>query len=134
MIKIIHSIDEKYHDDLFELFQATYWTTDRTFDEFNKMILHTDFLAVAIDEKKDKLIGITRVLTDFTYIALICDVMVLPDYHKKGVGKNLLDSIVQANEFKNIKQLELYCRDELVPFYEKWGFEIRDELNFMRKK
>lgn len=132
-IYIIHKIENKYFNDLHELFQKTYWTTERQFSEFKNMIANTSFLSAAIDKKKDKLVGITRVFTDFTYIALICDVMVLPEYQKLNIGKQLLDNVCNTPKLKDVKQLELYCKDDMIPFYEKWGFVKSDSLNFMRK-
>jgi N-acetylglutamate synthase-like GNAT family acetyltransferase len=130
--KIIKKIDKKYFKDIYQLFQETYWTTSRKKEDIEKVISNTDFI-VGVLNKEGNLVGIARVITDFTYIALLCDVMVLPKYHGRGYGKALINAVCNDEKIKKIEQFELYCKNDKVSFYEKWGLEKREDLNFMRK-
>jgi ribosomal protein S18 acetylase RimI-like enzyme len=68
------------------------------------------------------LIGFARVLTDFTFKALIFDVIVNPDYRGLGLGDRLVSLIVSHPRLKSVASFELYCLPELIPFYERHGF------------
>jgi predicted GNAT family N-acyltransferase len=48
---------------------------------------------------------------------------VLPDYHKNGVGTNLLNGYIQrVKEAKAADRIALIAEDRLVPFYQGLGF------------
>lgn len=132
--EIIYQIEKNKANHIKELFENEYWTNDRTLTDIEKMLGNTDINIGIIDKTNDKIIGYARILTDFTYIALITDVMTHKDYRNKGIGKIIMDAFVNAPQLKGVKQLELYCKDEMVSFYEKWGFEKPNALNFMRYK
>jgi ribosomal protein S18 acetylase RimI-like enzyme len=66
-----------------------------------------------------KLIGFGRAISDNAYQAAIYDVAVLPDYQRKGIGKLIVDAIVQSlPEFNFI----LYASPGKEKFYEKLNF------------
>jgi len=39
------------------------------------------------------------------------------------LGKKLMDAIVGHPALVRVEHFELYCRPELIPFYERWGFK-----------
>lgn len=46
----------------------------------------------------------------------------------------LLDAITANTALLFVEHMELYCRDEMVPFYEKWGFTAAlRNVRLMRK-
>ncbi len=45
-----------------------------------------------------------------------------------------MDALVEHPRMKDVLHFELYCRPELVSFYERWGFTNQlGELQFMRR-
>ena len=75
----------------------------------------------------------TRVLTDYIYKAIIFDVIIDQKYRDNKLGKLLIDSIINHPKLNNVKHFELYCLEDMKPFYEKWGFDNRlENLTFMR--
>jgi len=58
---------------LMELFASAWWTADRTTDDVARMLQESDILTVLTDRSIDRLVGFARVLTDYTYVALILD-------------------------------------------------------------
>jgi GNAT superfamily N-acetyltransferase len=81
-----------------------------------------------------RLVAFVRVITDFVYKGLVLDVIVDPAYRGTGLGTRLMDEVVEHPELRDVAHLELYCRPELEPFYERWGFTSDlGVLRFMRR-
>lgn len=121
-----------YHlNQLKELLNDTYWGKNFTYDEIYKMIENSD-LIVAYRDKNSDLIAFARVLTDFTFKAFILDVLVKDEFRKLGIGKKLIKDIQNHPELSKVKSFELYCKEETIGFYEKFGFKkFPDELKFL---
>ena len=65
---------------------------------------------------------------------MIFDVIIDKRHRGKGLGKILIENILNLTELKNVKNFELYCLEDMTSFYKKYGFEkISDNLTFMRK-
>ena len=77
----------------------------------------------------DKAIGVVRLLWDGGYVAFLSDVIVAPEYQKQGIGKKLVESVIQRIKddmkpgFK--VKLNLNAAKGEEPFYEKLGFKVR---------
>ena len=51
---------------------------------------------------------------------------VLPEFQKRGLGKTLVTAYVQRMEQQGVAdRLALIAHEELIPYYEKFGFENR---------
>jgi len=77
----------------------------------------------------NKTIGLVRVVGDGGYVAIIVDVIVLPNYQGKGIGKSLIQKIM---EFINNDMLEgqsifvnLMSAKGRESFYKQFGFTER---------
>ncbi|WP_318299415.1 GNAT family N-acetyltransferase [Brucella pseudogrignonensis] len=109
----------------FREFHAFYckewWTSVRSFEDVTHMLSHCD-LTLFCRDAHGSIIGFARVLSDFTFKAMIFDVIVADQFRGQGLGKALVDRIVTHEKLQRVKSFELYCPDKLVPFYEKLGF------------
>lgn len=101
-------------------------------DLAQKGLEHTAFLTVACDNENP--IGMARVITDYGYQVLIADVIVHPDYQRKGIGTQMM------------KQVMAYINDSVAPgqgkavtlnaakgregFYKQFGFFERPTDKF----
>jgi ribosomal protein S18 acetylase RimI-like enzyme len=56
-----------------------------------KMIDNADLTITAWD--KDKLIGIARAITDYSYCCYLSDLAVDKEYQRKGIGKDLINEL-----------------------------------------
>jgi GNAT superfamily N-acetyltransferase len=70
-----------------------------------------------------------RVITDYGYVVYIADVIVMPEYQGKGVGRLLLNGIMKyindniaPGQQKSINLMAAKGKEE---FYKKFGFEER---------
>ncbi|HEY3510433.1 GNAT family N-acetyltransferase [Kribbella sp. NPDC051137] len=94
--------------------------SDRTPADVERLLANSDLAFAVLDD--DKLVGFARVLTDYTYVALMLDVIVDESHRGTGVGAVLLDAVVDHPALADVRSLELVCQPDLVPFYRRWGF------------
>ena len=85
--------------------------------------------------ENDELIGIIRVVGDGFSIVFIQDILVFPNWQRKGVGSALLQAIL--DRYKNVRQIELATDNtpQTIAFYKSMGFSEFSELGccgFMR--
>jgi GNAT superfamily N-acetyltransferase len=119
--------------DLVRLYQSEWWSRGRQEADVRRMLQHCDVIVAISDAASGRLLGFARVLTDFVYRALIFDVIVDSSYRSQGLGRMLLDRIVNHPDLRSVKHLEVYCVPEMLPFYERWGFTSDlDNLRFAR--
>lgn len=104
------------------LYNEASWTKTRTSDEVRKMI-DNSYIFGLCDSKSDQLIGFTRVVTDFVFRATIYDVIVLKQFHGEGFGRLLMEAVINSTLIKGIERVDLFCADNKVMFYDKWGFQ-----------
>lgn len=106
------------------LLQYAPWAQGRTVEGIRRMLDNTDYHFSAWDGKR--LIGFARVLTDRIYRATLWDVVVHPDYQKRGVGEELMNRILSHPVLSQVEKFWLNTRDKF-GFYEKFGFVCSDQ-------
>lgn len=119
--RVISELNEQQISELTDLYQNEFWSKNRTQPEVAKMLRASDIVIGLVDEC-DRLVGFTRVLTDFVYRGVIFDVIVKSTHRDRGLGKKLLDLVVAHPQLRAVEYLSLFCLPEMVPFYERWGF------------
>ena len=81
----------------------------------------------------DKIIGYGRIIGDKTIFLYIQDIMVIPEYQNKEVGKNIMKNILEKiDELKKINpniRVYLGASEGKEEFYKKFGFITRQEAN-----
>lgn len=133
-LRRVDTLSESQIEDLHGLFQNEWWTKERTMDDIRTMLDATPIQIAFADAASDRLVAFARVLTDRTYKALIFDVIVDSSCRDRGLGCRLMDAILAHPQLSEVKHFELYCKPELEPFYERWGFkEVGDGLRFLRR-
>jgi ribosomal protein S18 acetylase RimI-like enzyme len=88
-------------------------------DIFEAMLHNSNLIITAWHE--EKLVGISRTLTDFSYVAYLADLAVDVEYQHKGIGKRLIE------ETRKLLQKEcmivLLAAPKANEYYSKLGFE-----------
>ncbi|HEU4963329.1 MAG TPA: GNAT family N-acetyltransferase [Bacilli bacterium] len=133
-LELIQRLTSEQVKELHLLFQKEWWTRGRTLTDVRKMVEHSDLMIGFCDPERDRrLVAFTRVLTDRVYKALLLDLIVDDAYRGQHVGRALMEAVMQHEVVQGVKHVELYCRPEMMPFYERWGFTTElGELEFMR--
>ncbi len=96
-------------------------------EQAKRGLQNTTFLVVVRDE--GKAIAMGRALFDYGYTAYIGDVIVKPEYQGKGIGKTIVEKLI--NDVMNAAEPEdrimfiLGAAKGKEGFYEKIGFEKR---------
>ena len=66
-------------------------------------------------------------IADGIHHALIVDLIIHPDFQRKGLGSNLLDMLVKKCKEHNIRDIQLFSAKDKFVFYENHGFIKRPE-------
>ena len=76
----------------------------------------------------DQLVGIIRAVGDGQTIVFVQDIIVLPEYQRKGIGTKLLKAVVE--KYKNVYQMELLTdnTEKTKAFYRSVGFSASDDM------
>ena len=112
-------------DDYVALFQSTGWTFRRpvTPDVLALSLEKSWFCVFAYDGQR--LVGSGRVVTDGWLHAIIYDVMVLPAYQRRGIGREIMRRLLQQCLDAQIGTIQLFCAAGKQTFYERLGFVVR---------
>ncbi len=86
----------------------SYWAQNRPLETIQKSIQNSLCFGLYDGEQQ---IGFARVVTDYATFAWLCDVFVLDAYRGQGLGKWLVESLVQHPDLKNIRRMILATRD-----------------------
>lgn len=117
-------------EQLYELYDSVGWTTyTKDILGLQKGLAHSGLVISAWED--EKLLGLIRTLTDGQTIAYIQDILVRPDYHKQGVGSQLMRQMLA--KLTGIRQIVLMtdAGEENAPLYDwyrSFGFKSYEEL------
>ena len=129
--RFVEQIDDRLRTELMELYRHEWWTNQRHEHDVARMLQHTDLVVGACADPGGELVGFTRVLTDRAYKALIFDVIVAQAHRGTGLGRRMIEYVLDHPMLTQVQHIELYCKPELIEFYEQWGFAKAD-VNLMR--
>ena len=81
----------------------------------------------------DRQIGMGRVITDFSIVAYLGDVFIHEDYRAQGLGKWLVQSILEHPDLKHVRRW-LLATDDAHGLYQQFGFEkLSDVEKWMQR-
>lgn len=90
---------------------------------------YADSLCVLGAYDSDQLVGVIRTVGDGQTIVFVQDIVVLPEYQRKGIGTKLLKAVM--DKYKDVYQVELLTdnTDKTKAFYRSVGFIASDEID-----
>ncbi len=86
---------------------------------FADMLANANLIITAWDQ--EKLVGIARTLTDFSYVAYLADLAVDEQYQKRGIGKQLIEET--KSHLNSECMIVLLAAPKANDYYQKIGFE-----------
>lgn len=128
----LRQFEASHQTDLLALYHSAWWAESRTMDDVLHVLQHSD-INIGIANGEGRLVAYLRVLSDYRFYATVYDVIVHVDYRSHGLGKMLMEAVLEHPDLQNVAYFELSCLPELEPFYEQWGFnkDFRG-ANYMR--
>ena len=96
---------------------------------FENMYQHANLIISAWDS--DKLVGVSRSLTDFSYVAYLSDLAVDVQYQKQGIGKQLIEKTKSSLEPECM--LVLLAAPKAREYYGPLGFEQHPSAWILKK-
>jgi predicted GNAT family N-acyltransferase len=118
---IVDTLSDKQIEQLVLLLHKQWWCSTRTLQEVLTMI-KTCLSFGLIEKSSGDLVGYARVLTDGIKYAYVYDLVVEEKLHGQGLGKFVMDAILESAKLKDLKKLELTCAPNMTGFYQKFGF------------
>ena len=101
-------------------------------DQIKAGLKNSAYIVAAKDG--DTTVGMARLVSDGGYVVFIVDVLVLPEYQRKGIGKNmmgqLMDYIYSMLKECYCIQIDLMAAKGKEAFYEDFGFVKRPNENY----
>nr|AIA61238.1 GNAT family acetyltransferase [Cyanidiaceae sp. MX-AZ01]UNJ15427.1 GCN5-like N-acetyltransferase [Cyanidioschyzonaceae sp. 1] len=94
-----------------------------------QQLIRQSWLCIAIYQKQ-QLIGFGRVVSDHTWNATIWDVVIHPDYQRKGLGKYLVYQMIRFIKRQDITQIHLFAESRALSFYQRIGFDFSSKGMF----
>ena len=121
------------HDEIVSLYKAGGWWKE-SYDKsaIKSMIAGSFAFAVAVDKLSGKAIGMGRIISDGISDAYIQDFVVLPKYRRQGIGKQLLNFLLEHCMSKGIQWIGLIAEPGQESFYSFAGFKPMKDHTPMR--
>ncbi|HIA68481.1 TPA: GNAT family N-acetyltransferase [Candidatus Poribacteria bacterium] len=103
------------------LLGQTDWANYRDITGIQAMLKGTAVVLGVWEEVQ--LIGFARVISDGIYRALIDDVVIDASKRGQGIGSELMRKLLERLTAMKVEEIFLRCGDNVVPFYQRFGFE-----------
>jgi len=114
------------------LTNTAYWSKGRSKEAVVKTIENS--LCIGVYTENNIQVGFARVVTDYAVFAWVMDVFVDKTHRGKGIGKMIVDHIVNHTELKKVQGIGLKTKDAHM-LYNQYGFKtIEDPEVWMFKK
>ncbi|NJB69785.1 N-acetylglutamate synthase-like GNAT family acetyltransferase [Saonia flava] len=114
------------------LSEQSYWAKGRTLEKVKLSIENS--LCFGVYDNDNTQVGFARIATDFVTVAWLMDVFIDEQYQGKGLGKLLIEFIVNLPEMKEVSGIGLKTLDAQ-NLYKQFGFDNIDnpEIWMMKK-
>ena len=88
----------------------------------------TNSLLTLAAYEESALVGLVRAVGDGHTIVFVQDILVRPQFQRRGIGSALLQAVL--NRYANVRQIELVTDNtpETIAFYHSMGFQELNEI------
>lgn len=116
-------------DTICDFLTRAYWANTRPRERTERAIRNSLVFGVYDGEKQ---IGLARVISDYSIFAYLCDVFIHEDYRAHGLGKWLIQTILEHPDLKDMRRWVLVTNDAH-GLYKQFGFTtIEDPDHWMQ--
>lgn len=116
-------------DAICDFLARAYWSSTRPRERTERAIQNSLVFGMY---DGDKQIGVARVVSDYSIFAYLCDVFIHEDYRAHGLGKWLIQTIMEHPDLKEMRRWVLVTNDAH-GLYKQYGFtSIEDPEHWMQ--
>jgi N-acetylglutamate synthase-like GNAT family acetyltransferase len=116
-------------DTICDFLTRAYWANTRPRERTELAIRNSLVFGVYNGNRQ---IGVARVVTDYSIFAYLCDVFIHEDYRAYGLGKWLIQTIMEHPDLKDMRRWLLVTNDAH-GLYKQFGFTtIEDPEHWMQ--
>ena len=121
-VKLVKNWDE---EEIVELYKAGGWWKKSWNSSGIKTLIESSFaFAVAVDRSSGKAVGMGRLISEGVSDAYIQDLVVLPNYRSRGVGRQIVAALVDYCLSQNISWIGLIAEPGNEDFFRDMGFRV----------
>jgi N-acetylglutamate synthase-like GNAT family acetyltransferase len=122
-MNIVYSAEIPSAEQIYKLYDCFGWNNvlKMTKESIQQAMIQSWYVASAFHQ--NKLVGTGRIVSDGLINAYLCGLVVHPSYQNKGIGSEIVRRLVTKGHSNNL-HIELFCEDEYIHYYEKFGFEV----------
>ena len=116
-------------DAICDFLKHAYWANTRPRERTERALQNSLVFGVYAEDKQ---IGLARVVSDYSIFAYLCDVFIHEDYRAQGLGKWLIQTIMEHPDLKEMRRWVLVTNDAH-ELYRQFGFtSIEDPEHWMQ--
>ena len=120
-MKVCHTIDEHDFEQIHQFLSLhAYWCLNIPKHTLKTALSNSLCFVVKSDE--DELLAFARVVGDYATFANLLDVFVLPNNRGLGVGKALINAVVEHPKLQGLRRFTLATKDAH-GLYQQFGFK-----------
>ena len=109
---------------VYDFLSRSYWAKTRPRERTNLAFANSFVFGLY---EGSRMIGMARVITDFSIVAYLCDVFIHEEFRGRGLGKWLMQSMFEHPDLKHIRRW-LLATDDAHGLYQQFGFEQLPEV------
>lgn len=106
----------------------TVWGEGPSLEQTRLAMEHTLFRISVWDG--DRIVGMSRMIGDMGLDYYIKDVVVRPEYQRKGIGRTMVNELLKFIQDNGVSGTEIFVElcamPDKIPFYEKFGFAANE--------
>lgn len=95
------------------------WTSPLSPKQHLEILKNSEFIVLAVESNSETVIGFVNALSDGINFAFIPMLEVLPEHQKKGIGTNLMNTML--DKLKDIVCIDLTCDENMQGFYQRFS-------------
>lgn len=121
----VRLVDAWNADEIVSLYRmGGWWKEEYDPATLPELIRGSFAFAVAVDRKTGRAVGMGRVISDGVSDGYIQDLVVLPAFRKRGIGREIVDTLVTACKNAGITWIALIAEPDTGAFYLPLGFHV----------
>lgn len=112
-----------------DLYASVSWSNYTNHPRRLEQAFHQSLFVMAAYDDDEELVGLIRAVGDGLTIVFIQDLLVYPHYQRQGIGRSLLEQMLER--FKDVYQIQLATEqsDKNLAFYRELDFRRQEDFD-----